>query len=204
MKTVELKVADLKPHEKNYRKHPESQIDHIVASIEEHGFYRNIVVAKDNTILAGHGVYLALLKMGAEVVPAFKVNIGPNHAKALKLLTGDNEIARLGFVDESQLTEILQEIDSSDLTELLGTGFSQDVLNVRVNGVGVNSSDEEWAGMPEYSSEDLTPHNRIVVSFENDEDRHAFAKKLGIEVTEKTRAMWYPDKPQDKIEDKRY
>ena len=46
----------LKPHPRNYRDHPQDQIDHLIQSIRENGFYRNVVVANDNTILAGHGV----------------------------------------------------------------------------------------------------------------------------------------------------
>ncbi len=34
-------VEGLKPHPRNYRTHPEDQLAHLVASIEEHGFYRN-------------------------------------------------------------------------------------------------------------------------------------------------------------------
>jgi hypothetical protein len=64
-KTTELiAIKELKPHPRNYRSHPEDQLVHLVNSIKQHGFYRNVVVAKDNTILAGHGV-----------VPSFKLCI---------------------------------------------------------------------------------------------------------------------------------
>ena len=61
---VMTSVEDLTPHPQNYRDHPQDQIAHIVRSIEEHGFYRNVVVAKDNTILAGHGVVQAAQQLG--------------------------------------------------------------------------------------------------------------------------------------------
>ena len=43
-------LADLKPHPKNYRSHPPAQLEHIKSSLEQHGVYRNVVVARDNTI----------------------------------------------------------------------------------------------------------------------------------------------------------
>ena len=46
--------AELKAHPRNYRRHPEDQIDHIVSSIEQHGFYRNIIAAQDGTVLGHH------------------------------------------------------------------------------------------------------------------------------------------------------
>jgi ParB-like chromosome segregation protein Spo0J len=34
-------IENLKPHPQNYKEHPENQLDHIIKSINEHGFYRN-------------------------------------------------------------------------------------------------------------------------------------------------------------------
>jgi hypothetical protein len=36
-------IETLKPHPKNYKKHPEDQLKHICRSIEENGIYRNII-----------------------------------------------------------------------------------------------------------------------------------------------------------------
>ena len=47
-----IKLSDLKEHPRNYKTHPEDQLQHIISSIEEDGFYINIVIAKDNTLLA--------------------------------------------------------------------------------------------------------------------------------------------------------
>ena len=52
-------IETLKAHPKNYKKHPIKQLEHLMKSIEEHGFYRNVIIAKDSTILAGHGVVQA-------------------------------------------------------------------------------------------------------------------------------------------------
>lgn len=51
-----IEIQTLKPHPRNYRTHPEDQIAHLIESISKHGFYRNVVIAKEGTILAGHGV----------------------------------------------------------------------------------------------------------------------------------------------------
>lgn len=45
----------LKPHPRNYRGHPDDQLAHIERSIRDNGVYRNVLVARDYTILAGHG-----------------------------------------------------------------------------------------------------------------------------------------------------
>jgi ParB-like chromosome segregation protein Spo0J len=61
-KQEDIQLVDInliKPHPKNYKKHPQDQLEHICKSIRENGIYRNILIANDNIILAGHGVYEA-------------------------------------------------------------------------------------------------------------------------------------------------
>ena len=40
----EVKIADIKPYERNQKKHPESQVKNIAKSIEKYGFVQPIVI----------------------------------------------------------------------------------------------------------------------------------------------------------------
>ena len=65
---------------------------------------------------------------------------------------------------------------------------------------------EEWSEMPEYISEDITPHSTINVQFESQEDREAFLKLLG-ENSARLKSIWFPKKEylkQSKITSKPY
>lgn len=124
--TEMVKLADLKPHPQNYQTHPQEQIEHLKASIAEHGMYRNVVIARENTILAGHGVVLAATQLGMKEVSAVRLDIDPDDPRALKVLTGDNEIEQLADVDDRALTEILKQINDEDA--LLGTGYDEKML----------------------------------------------------------------------------
>lgn len=75
---AEAEVADLKAHPRNYKHHPPGQIEHLIKSIEEQGFYQPVVVALDNTILAGHGRVEAAVQMGWSRVPVIRLAVGPN------------------------------------------------------------------------------------------------------------------------------
>src|SRR4051812_4918873 len=77
-----VNVADLKPHPKNYHAHPEDQLTHLIESLEANGFYRNVVIAKDGTILAGHGIVQAAEKVALKQVPVIRLNVGPEDPKA--------------------------------------------------------------------------------------------------------------------------
>ena len=100
MQVETVDINDLKEHPKNYKKHPDDQLKHIISSIEEHGFYRNIVIAKDNTILAGHGVYQACKKINKKELPVIRLDIEHDSPQALKVLPSDNEIQNVADVDD--------------------------------------------------------------------------------------------------------
>jgi ParB-like chromosome segregation protein Spo0J len=48
-------IAALRPNAKNARTHSEAQIKKIADSIRAFGFLNPIVVARDGTVIAGHG-----------------------------------------------------------------------------------------------------------------------------------------------------
>jgi hypothetical protein len=198
---VMLDPRTLTPHPRNYRKHPMSQLRHIIDSIESHGFYRNVVVAKDLTILAGHGVTEAAIEMGLARIPVIKMDIEPDDLRAIKLLTGDNEISNLSEVNDRLLTELLKEVMGDQQLGLTGTGFDADQLSSLlmvtrpISEITDKNEAAEWLGMPDW--EVATAPLKIIVSFDNKEDRAAFAKALGYELTEKTKSVWYPDRDRD-------
>jgi len=195
LETVAL--SRLREHPRNYRQHPEDQLAHIIRSIEEHGVYRNIVVAEDYTILAGHGVCKALGRMQRDQVTVFRLMVPADSPQALKLLAGDNEIGHLAEVDDRLFTELLKEVKDLDPTGLLGTGYDEMMLT---NLVFVTRTEQEiadqnaaaaWAdaGMPDYAN-GFIPW-KIVVSFRSEEDRQKFAEQAGlIYFSQKEARMW--------------
>ena len=188
-------IADLRPHPRNYRGHPEDQLAHLVRSLKRFGVYRNIVAAKDGTILAGHGVVEAAKKAGLKSVPIIRLNVAPESSAAIKVLVGDNEIEHLAEQNDRLLSQLLKQVKDDDVEGLLGTGFDDMMLT---NFVMVTRPESEikdfdeaaaWVGMPEYEDVKVI---KVVVNFRNDKDRSAFAKKLGVSLTENTKSVWWP------------
>jgi hypothetical protein len=183
-------LLSLKPHPQNYRHHGVDQLEHIVASIKTHGIYRNVVAAKDGTILAGHGVVEALKKMGEKKVPIIRLDVAADDTRALKVLTGDNEIARLGEIDDRQLTEILRYIGQNDEEALIGTGFDEMMLANLVyvtrpsNEIEDFDAAREWVGLPVYDDQDETRSTDIVleIKFKNEEDRDRFVAERDMKI----------------------
>ncbi len=207
---VMTELAKLTPHPKNYREHPESQIDHLAHSITENGFYRPIVTAKDYTILAGHGVLQAARRLEMESVPVIALDLAPDSPKALKILAGDNEMGRLAIGDDLALTELLILIksDESDIG-LLGTGFDDDTL-ATLSAMTMPPDDDgdydphaEWDGMPEFHQDDVTAYRSLLVHMKTAEDVEAFCKHNGLTITDKTKFVWWPHEEWAKVKDLR-
>lgn len=198
-----IDTKDLKPHPRNYQQHPDYQLRHIIKSIETHGFYRNVVVAKDNTILAGHGVVEAATRLGITQIPVHRVDLMPDDTKALQILTGDNEINNLAVVNDRMLTELLKEIALDDTAGLIGSGFDENQLAtlamITRPAHEIKDKDEaaEWLGMPDLEIE--KPSIRLIVHFDNETDREEFAKLIGYKFTENTKSIWYPQRERDDV-----
>ncbi len=183
-KTITVAVADLKQHPRNYQDHPPDQIAEIRASIETHGFYRNVVVANELTTLAGHGVVIAAAEMGRRRIPVIQLDLDPDDPRALKVLTSDNEISRLAVIDDRGLTDLLRDILHTADDGLVGTGFNEEQLTALTfvtrprDEIGSNDAAAEWAGMPEFEAK--PPPVTLTVQFESAEDRLAFVEKFEI------------------------
>lgn len=204
----EVQIADLKPHPRNYHQHPQDQLDHIAESLQENGLYRNVVISADGFILAGHGVVLAAEQRGFRTMIVCRLPVAHDSPAALKVLTGDNEIAHLGIVDDRALTGLLKEIKDTAEHGLLGTGYDEAMLAgllfVTRPESEIADFDEaaEWAGMPEY--EQQTQPIKLIVSFETEDDRADFAEHLGVRLGPKTKSMWWPPRGKDDVSSVRF
>ena len=205
-KIEQVDPATLKPHPRNYATHPEDQLDHLVASIREHGFYRNVVIARDGTILAGHGAVEAAQRCNLRKIPVVRLNIAPGSARALKVLTGDNEIRHLIEVDDRALTELLREIHETDDGDLLGTGYDDEMLAALAMVTRPASEIEdadaaaEWAGMPQYEPDGGIERSvRLVVHFRSKDDRAKFFAEHSIGENNEPQAVsvWWPAREND-------
>lgn len=211
MTIEEIDPNKLTPHPKNYKYHPDDQLEHLKKSIDEYGFYRNVVIANDDVVLAGHGMVEAAVKYDLKKIPVHRVDVSSTDQQALKLLIGDNEIALLSDSDNKTLADLLNDIREDD--DLFGTGYDDSMVNVL--SMISRESDElekfdanaEWndMGMPEWAYS--PPPSELVFHFKTNEERDDFLK--AIDVTNKIikddsiSARW-PDNGKDDLKNVRF
>lgn len=113
-------VSELIPYVRNARTHSEAQVAQIAASIREFGFLSPILVAEDNTILAGHGRIAAALKLGLKKVPCVKENHLTETQKRAYIIA-DNKLSLNAGWDSELLAVELSELEGADFNlDLLG------------------------------------------------------------------------------------
>ena len=133
-----IKVEQLKPYEKNAKKHDKKQIELIANSIKQFGFDSPIIVDKDNVIIAGHGRLEGAKLLGLDEVPVIrKENLTEEQVKAYRL--ADNKIAESEW-DMGLAIEELKGL-SDEMFDL--TGFDKDLI------IEPDDKDDEVPEVPE-------------------------------------------------------
>jgi DNA modification methylase len=116
-----MKISDIKPYEKNAKKHPAKHIQQVANSIKEFGMNQPIVVDKQGVIIVGHGRYEACKLLGIE--PEIKVvDLTEEQAKAYRL--ADNKLNE----SEWDMNLVIEELKGLSTEMLDLTGFDRDLI----------------------------------------------------------------------------
>jgi ParB-like chromosome segregation protein Spo0J len=92
-----------------------------VESLREHGQYSPVITTLSGTILAGHHLVQAALRLGWTEVAIWPVDV--SDAIARRILIADNRTSDLATYDSTALVELLRSVP-----DLIGTGFDADEL----------------------------------------------------------------------------
>jgi len=109
MAKTTMKLSEMRHPAKNVRKHSQSQITEYMRSVEMFGQIRPIVVDDTGEILAGNGLYDALVGLGRETADVY-VMTGLTPVQKKKLMLADNRIFNLGSDDMGVFEEFVAEL----------------------------------------------------------------------------------------------
>ncbi len=120
-------IADLKPYDRNARKHSKRQLEVLAAQIKASGFNAPIAVWRDGMVLAGHGRMEAAKVAGLSEVPG----IDCSHLSlidARKYVLADNRIAEMAKWDDAGLKAELADLHELSV-DFADVGFSTNELS---------------------------------------------------------------------------
>jgi DNA modification methylase len=128
----------LKPHPRNPNLGDEGAL---AESIDQNGFYGAIIAqASTGHIIAGNHRYRDALVRGSKTIPVIWADM--TDETALRIVTADNRITRLGREDEMLLANLLKELAETE-NGLLGTGFNGDDLENLLASLNTTQSNPE-------------------------------------------------------------
>ena len=145
-------VERLQAYAQNARQHPGWQIDQIAASIDTLGFNNPVLAAPDGEIIAGHGRFLAALKLGLTTVPVIIIaHLSEANKRAFRI--ADNQLALNATWDLDMLSRELEAL-AEEKFDLNLLGFSEEQLRELVDEVSSGLTDEDE--IPELQAEAVT------------------------------------------------
>ena len=179
------KIRDLIPWPRNPRQIKGEQVRRLQESVEEFGQFETIAVGPGNEVYNGHQ---RLKSWGAKFGPDYEVEV---RVASRELTEKEREkltiLAHKGAAGEWDFDTLANEFELADLVEW---GFKEYELGIPGE---VDNPEDEWEGMPEFKQEDKMGVQSIHVHFRNFADVHNFAELIGQSLTEKTRAIWFPE-----------
>lgn len=114
MRIEKMQLADIRPYENNAKRHPQSQVDQIAASIQELGYRDLIAVDENGVIIEGHGRFLALQQLGFIDVEVIRLEGLTEQQKRAYILVHNQLTMSTGF-DPEILRREIEAITSIDL-----------------------------------------------------------------------------------------
>jgi DNA modification methylase len=127
MDITTMDIDDLKPFEKNPKKHPEDQINVLKKSMQEFGWTNPILIAADNMVVAGHARLQAAKELKFNEVPVIKLDMP--YEKAVAYVITDNRVAELAETDDELMAELLREVVDIPDFDFEATGYTMDDLD---------------------------------------------------------------------------
>jgi ParB-like chromosome segregation protein Spo0J len=170
-------ITLVRPHPDNPSSGDEDAIEE---SILVSGMYRPIYVQQSTGyILAGNTTYAVCMRLQSDQIPVVWLDV--DDMTALRILLGDNQLARLALVDQALLRPQMQALLATEL-RLLGTGYSEPTSQVPENDlvpdpiepahlVCVNLTGDEMVSW--FDLEGDTDRERLTFLIENFSERGA-------------------------------
>lgn len=156
MKIENMLIKDIKPYERNAKKHDEIQIKNVMESIKQFGIAQPLVIDKDGVLIIGHCRLIACKRLKMKEVPVVKMdNLTQEEVDKLRLL--DNKLNESEW-DYDLLAEDIPALDFSDFD--LDWGFKEEI----------EKAVKEEEGEEHFTEVLGEEHNYIVLYFDNEVD----------------------------------
>ena len=199
-------IKEILPYENNPR--IKNNITKVAESIKKFGFQQPIVVDTQNVIIVGHSRYEASKQLNLQKIPVLVAeNMSAEDVKAYRI--ADNRTNQDSDWDFPKLNKEFGDLLDSNF-DLDSLGFEEKELENMITFQGDETyfdsdmAKEHWKEMPDFDHDDNKPYRTIYLHFDNDEQVREFAQLINQSVTDKTKTIYFNERPQRVLKDKTY
>lgn len=205
------KISDLTPDDKNYNRGTEFGGAIIEKSLRRLGAGRSILLDKKGRIIAGNKTVenaaqvgiedvIVVQTTGKQIVAVQRMDLDLDTKRGREMALADNATSKANLDWDFDAIKG----DGWDQTELDEWGV-KDWRNIEAVEK-VNGGSDEWVGMPEFEAEQ-NPY-KIIINFENEDDRNDFLKIFKIpyfiKKVSKAWTTWFPFRERDDLKSLKY
>ena len=147
MEIVYLPIGELKPFQKNPKRHPRRQIDALKKSMETFGYTNPVIINKDNMVVAGHGRLLAAKELGFTEIPTIKLDLP--YEKAVAYVLADNRLAELAENDDKLTAEILEMVKDNPDIDMEAVGYNDSEMETLLKEIQKHDNIYKPGGGPQ-------------------------------------------------------
>lgn len=199
------KITDFRPQRKNANRHTEHGLRLLEKSLQQDGFIDAQTVAADGEMISGSARLEVAADKFANAKPIIVESDGtrPVIVKRVDIPNADDPRAKRLSVAANQIAKTDLNFDGDLLKEWAGEDEAIRKMFADYEWASVTGDYQEidykkaWEGMPEFEQKDLTAVKQILVSFNSMDNYKKFAKLINQNLTEKTRSVWYPERPME-------
>lgn len=158
MNITQMKIKDIKPYERNAKKHDETQIKNVMESIKQFGIAQPLVVDKENNLIIGHCRLIACKRLKMKDVPVVRMDeLSQEQVDKLRLLDNKLNESEWNF---DLLAEDVPTLDFSDFDINWGLPEDEEIKEIL----------KEEEGEEKFTEVLGEEHNYIVLYFDNEID----------------------------------
>jgi len=148
MQITVKKLTELHPAAKNVRRHTDKQITEYIRSLEMFGQIKPVIADENGEIIAGNGLYQALVQMGKETCDCYIIT-GLTEKQKKKLMLADNRVYELGITDMDAFDELIRDLEG----DIDVPGWDEDLLSMM--NAAAQDVDEIVTGYGSYEESDV-------------------------------------------------
>src|SRR5712691_1360425 len=162
-----IPLEAIRPHERNYRQHPDAQLVQLEKSHARFSQYRSVVLWSrpdgSYTTVAGHGIIEAMRRRGVKDIRADILLQQTPQTEIDAILIADNTLAQNASDDAEMLTRLLQEQSDAGF-DLAALGSDEETLRQMLEALGDEYlGQEEGDGGDEYDTTPEEEQTRVQV-----------------------------------------